>query len=658
MPGRRHRRHQTIVVAAAAALLCARALAPTSRSAVAEAQSAPNDVVTVERGGFYAVDAVAAAASDDVWAVGHDGIDHFDGASWRLITDPPGLVGSDVAVDPDGTGWAVGMGGDVAMLRDGRAIVGTLPWPAQLATVAATPTGRVWVAGDIIAVRDTAGSWQLVDRPAGGAVTALWMHTDQEGWAAAGAQLMHWDGTTWSTLATPMFRGDILGIHGTAANDVWAVGGIYGFLGWPSVRTMIHFDGRAWSTVIDDGGGSMSDVVLRASDDGWAVGQGGLMHYDGTAWSWSAGTPFNVSARSGLHGLSLADGGRLWIAGPGMLAERFRDTWDRWGGLRTTVVGGDELHLALAPGGGGWAAGREGPVVRRGPDGRWRAEAEPKDADLFQAIAAVSDDECWAAIDDSYKPASRSRVMHFRRGTWTTVDIPATEPIEEFAVLAADDVWAIAPPRRRDAARQTDFLHFDGTTWQHVATIPGAFYFFDMLSDQDGWAVGDAVLRFDPTGWHSAHLPGAPTGSFSSVDFDAGGHGWIAGSAGAFEFVGGQWFNRTTSLESLRDRTALWSLRLAPDGSVWGDASIGGAGGTSKLVHRVSGTWHVVPLGPIDGIFGNGNSNIVITGTADRYDVWIGTHLETIARVTHMGGTVRAPADRLAFLPFAAVPRR
>jgi len=643
---------RAICTLAVFASACGMSMAPGPLTTVTQAQpgpTAPNDVVTIERGGFSNLSAVAAAAPDDVWAVGYDGIAHYDGASWRLIDAPPGLWGTDVAVGPDGIGWAVSERGDVVELRSGRATATALPWPPELWEVATTPSGAVWVAGEVVAVRE-AGTWRRLDVPIDGTVTALWMRTDQDGWAAVGDQLMRWDGAAWSAEATPAFRGAIHAIHGSAADDVWAVGGVTGILGRPSVRTMLHFDGAAWSVALDADDGGLHDVVMRAADDGWAAGQYGLMHYDGSQWSPDPDAPWNGWSRFGISGLAVADGGRLWIAGSGLLAERLLGVWGRWGGTRTEVTGSQALRLALAPSGVGWAVGYGGPVVWRHSDGRWRAESGPQDAELLDVVAAVSDVEAWAAVNATY---AQARAMRLQSGQWTAYDLPTTEPVRRFSVVAPDAVWAIAPSQHRDRPQETAILRFDGAAWQLVATVPGALNALDMVSDRDGWAVGDVVYHFDGARWEPVSLQGAMPGAFTGVDVDASGHGWIVGSAGAYERIGGRWIDRKASLSVLGRGRSLTSIHIAPDGSAWGEVIEDSIGGTVQLVHRVAGVWKVVPLNPIADIFAHGGSDLASTGMPDRYDIWIGTHLETIARVTHTGETEASPVGHLVFLPIA-----
>src|SRR5262249_59326794 len=75
------------------------------------------------------LEGVAAAAANDVWAVGYSYlngvastlIEHWDGTSWSIVASPsPGTqanVLNDVAVSPTGDVWAVGYRSSAGVTR-------------------------------------------------------------------------------------------------------------------------------------------------------------------------------------------------------------------------------------------------------------------------------------------------------------------------------------------------------------------------------------------------------------------------------------------------------------------------------------------------------------------------------------------------------------
>jgi hypothetical protein len=107
----------------------------------------------------------------------------------------------------------------------------------------------------------------------------------------AGATILQWDGAAFVRHETPgQAAHTVYGVWGSAADDVWAVGGVagrYGFL-W-------HFDGTTWTNVelpddvpLNAGGElpALFKVWGRAADDIYAVGGNGLiLRFDGDAWT-------------------------------------------------------------------------------------------------------------------------------------------------------------------------------------------------------------------------------------------------------------------------------------------------------------------------------------------------------------------------------------
>ena len=156
-------------------------------------------------------------------------------------------------------------------------------------------------------------------------------------------------------------------IHGTAPDDVWAVGYAKplageGLLTFPLIQ---HFDGSAW-TLVDTSGlpsSFLESVAAVAPDDVWAMGCsrpcGGdsavvLLHWDGIAWT-DVSDELPEAYRHGSsydQGDLLADGDRLFLPLGGDLLVREHDAWtvalDRHANVRAAGMVGDRV----------WAVGR------------------------------------------------------------------------------------------------------------------------------------------------------------------------------------------------------------------------------------------------------------------------------------------------------------
>ncbi|HET6577559.1 MAG TPA: hypothetical protein VFG66_04515 [Gemmatimonadales bacterium] len=112
------------------------------------------------------------------------------------------------------------------------------------------------------------------------------------------ARVLHFDGTRWSEI--PGFASldgseefTLLSVWGSAASDVFAVGGA--FDGRFDRTLIFHFDGSGWRrmSVAGEVLPALNDVWGSSATDVWAVGRdqvadpsaGVILHYDGASWT-------------------------------------------------------------------------------------------------------------------------------------------------------------------------------------------------------------------------------------------------------------------------------------------------------------------------------------------------------------------------------------
>ncbi len=240
--------------------------------------------------------AISAASSNDVWAVGdtltrHASgalIEHWDGSSWSQVealnptSDQSVLYGVWARTNSDA--WAVGY----------QYAEGT---PAS--TLVVHWDGTAW---HVVQSPTVDGEGGLLYAISGTSATDAWAVGQSIGDSTEATLIEHWDGTTWSIVPVPSPSDPYVyleGVSAVSANDAWAVG-------WytdPKYRTLVeHWDGAAWTEV--DAAPSSADehlggVSAASADDVWAVGdryaQGRddtlVEQWDGTAWT-------EVSSRS------------------------------------------------------------------------------------------------------------------------------------------------------------------------------------------------------------------------------------------------------------------------------------------------------------------------------------------------------------------------
>lgn len=281
--------------------------------------SSPNPSSTLN-----AINAVAAVAANDVWAVGFAPtgasstslILHWNGTAWSLVPNPASSTPisnlAALAVISANDIWAVGTGevGDediTVTLHWNGAAWSVVPSPNigpevdnSLAGVAAVASNDVWAVG-------TQQPRSLTDP-----------HT----------LVLHWDGSRWKIVTSANDGGSTVGNHLLAAaavgpNDVWAVG--YSEFGTLSE----HWDGRSWSVVAtpDVPGGAtlfLTSAVALPTENVWAVGEFFQTRqsrsrtltelWNGSAWAVVASANVGQSHNE-LFGLGATPGETLWAVG-------------------------------------------------------------------------------------------------------------------------------------------------------------------------------------------------------------------------------------------------------------------------------------------------------------------------------------------------------
>lgn len=220
---------------------------------------------------------VAAAATNDVWAVGNYQagggqyqwntlVEHWDGTQWSIV-ESPNVAGADenylnaVTAVSSSDVWAVGYSNmnaeiDVPLIEhyDGTAwSIVQSPYPApsefnELYAVAATSPDDVWAAG--------------------------YENENSQG-QYGGALIEHWDGTAWSLVSAPIlsFATTVYGLAALSSTDAWAVGYIWRF-GISYLPITEHWDGTTWTAVSPPDPGKAAQLFGASTNGGrvWTVG--------------------------------------------------------------------------------------------------------------------------------------------------------------------------------------------------------------------------------------------------------------------------------------------------------------------------------------------------------------------------------------------------
>jgi hypothetical protein len=248
---------------------------------------------------FNRLSAVAAASSNDVWAVGQydpgDGviqtlIQHWDGSVWRIVPSPNEGASNNrlaaVAALDAGSAWAVGSADD----GSGGSNPLILRWSGtswqRIANVPVPPNAyEVTLQG--VAVVSANDAWAVGSYRDGGNILQKTL-------------ILRWNGTSWSIVSSPnpeSFQNALNAVTVVSAGDAWAVGYASDGTGYKTLA--LHWNGSNWQKVNSPSPGDPNSELLGVaavtSDDVWAVGyanEGGdgsvyrtlALHWSGSSW--------------------------------------------------------------------------------------------------------------------------------------------------------------------------------------------------------------------------------------------------------------------------------------------------------------------------------------------------------------------------------------
>jgi hypothetical protein len=269
----------------------------------------------------------------------------------------------------------------------------------------------------------------------------------------------------------------LLSVHGTAANDVWAVGSDGGRTG-----AIVHWDGKAWTRLESGTTNDLWWVHAFSPTDVFMAGSGStIFRWDGTKlarmatpgvaahtvyglWGSSASDIWAVGGRAGHHGFLWHFDGKAWSDFPlpddvpldstGQLPSLFK-VWGRsasdiyavgsnglmlhfdgkvWARIATQT---DELLFTVAGFGDDLVVvGGSNSGVALDKDGK---RMGPSKAPLLQGVDVAADGTIWAC-------GAGGAVWQRKNGTWKQLDLGADDPPQSLHAVWVDPaggVWTV-----------------------------------------------------------------------------------------------------------------------------------------------------------------------------------------------------------------------
>lgn len=211
---------------------------------------------------------------------------------------------------------------------------------------------------------------------------------------------------------------------------------------------------------------------------------------------------------AGLGRIDAVSRGDVWIerglARGGNPGPVLFEHWDgrRWRVGRLTIqASGGPLSLSASSKQNVWIVGSLSnfdPLLLHYDGQRWvqvSAPSMPNEVDLLYDVAALSPSNGWAVGQKAIRGVgdAGALVLHWDGAGWTSVTPPpGLANLTGLAVVAPDDIWAVAPAQEGSGDLKVAIAHWDGMNWQQVDTGVRAIDLTRAAPDNSGgfWAVG------------------------------------------------------------------------------------------------------------------------------------------------------------------------
>jgi hypothetical protein len=327
-----------------------------------------------------------------------------------------------------------------------------------------------------------AGGWTIASAPPTGQNATLQgvaTVSDSDAWAVgfsngnaftnvgAKALIDNWNGSAWSQVPVPATPGNtalLLAVSASSASDAWAVGRTQ--VNKSSFESLaMHWNGTAWSVsagfsgaLSPISGASAIAVADISPTDAYAIGDsaatatGSLAHWNGTAWSSVAlPLPANANSNTTLNAISADGPSDIWIVGTFLdsaneqnetFSEHFNGT--TWAVVPIPMVNSSNINAFFQ----------------------------------FNGIKANSASDVWAVGESGVTdvPSSQQTLIeHFNGTAWSIVPSPSPGSIDDLTGVttsnAANGVWAVGSDTAAGTStRQTLTMNWNGTSWTAVAS--------------------------------------------------------------------------------------------------------------------------------------------------------------------------------------------
>ncbi len=218
-------------------------------------------------------------------------------------------------------------------------------------------------------------------------------------------------------------------------------------------------------------------------NNGWAVGSDAVLRYSSGQWQ-----PFPHPSPIFPESVATVSDKDAWILEGSRVLQFTGTEWQLPQSLNDVQR---MMDITMLDESTGWAVGFNGIILRY--DGQEWSRAGSPTSDRLYSVSFGGGSNGWA-VGGNYPRYGNSTgtVLHYVAGQWITVDVPGIPALTSVSGTPDGSAWAMSPEGI------AVHLYADGT--HEAFNIPRSVKSVDMVSDSEGWAVGDngLILHFTP----------------------------------------------------------------------------------------------------------------------------------------------------------------
>jgi hypothetical protein len=263
-------------------------------------------------------------------------------------------------------------------------------------------------------------------------------------------------------------------IWGLASDDLWAVG---------DGGIVLHRNAAGWTSSTTEILVQLRALWGRSNSDIWAVGVQSWVHYDGNAWSLPVADPKGPSLLA-LWGT----GDTIWGVGTSGAIMYNTSSSSVWQEMPQVMTSGDLLGLWGSSDSNIWAIGLSGAAAHY--DGQGWTTASILNGDTQQNLRGIhgqNESDIWVVGDAGF-------ALHYDGNGWSQSNTATNADLHAVWGNSADSVWAVG--------NAGTILHWQGSSWKALASGTSEDLRHVWGISNTLWVTGGAgtLLRHDDVG--------------------------------------------------------------------------------------------------------------------------------------------------------------